>query len=87
MSRCNFLAKYSGNIDDLLKNLSSKAAEHNVTWKGDTTKGEFQVTAMGNNVAGSYFVSGETISINISSKPFFLPCSVIETIVKKYIEV
>ncbi len=47
-------------------------------FSGDNSTGNFDVTAFGNTIKGSYSVAGSELDIVIDSKPFFLPCSTIE---------
>lgn len=49
---------------------------------GDTSSGDFNVSVFGNKIVGNYAVSGQTLNINITDKPFMVPCSAIESFLK-----
>ncbi|MEO6812742.1 MAG: hypothetical protein ABI172_02350 [Ginsengibacter sp.] len=50
---------------------------------GDTISGNFEVTVFGNTIKGNYNVAGQTLDLEITDKPFFVPCSTIESYLAK----
>jgi len=59
-----------------------EAAEQNgVMFTGDTTSGSFQ----GQGLAGEYSTKGETLSVTLSQKPFFIPWSEVEAKAKEFL--
>lgn len=55
------------------------------TFNGNEESGDFEVTVMGNHVKGNYTVSGQILHLTITDKPFFVPCSMIESFLTKQI--
>ena len=49
---------------------------------GDEESGNFDVTVMGNTIAGSYTSDGKELAIIIDTKPFFIPCEMVESFLK-----
>jgi hypothetical protein len=56
------------------------AQEQGITLQGDTKKGTF----VGRGVLGTYTVSGNIITVNITSKPIYLTCRMIENELSKF---
>ena len=54
-------------------------------FNGDVNSGDFEVTVFGNNIKGNYTVTGQNLEIEITDKPFFVPCNMIETFLVKNI--
>lgn len=55
-------------------------------FEGDIANGHFEVTVFGNNIKGDYQVQGQNLQLEITDKPFFVPCSMIESFLAKYIQ-
>ncbi len=55
-------------------------------FNGDTSAGNFDITIMGNTITGSYNIAGNQINITVDDKPFFVPCSTIESFLKSKLE-
>ena len=79
---CEFTLPFSGASTDVLSKARSAVEGGGGTFTGDAANGAFEVSAMGNTIKGSYTVSGQNLIIAILSKPFFLPCSTIESYLK-----
>jgi hypothetical protein len=75
---CEFSIPFSGTPAAVLAKARSAVEGQGGTFTGDDTGGAFDVTIFGNTIKGHYTVSGQSLLINILSKPFFLPCSTIE---------
>ena len=52
---------------------------------GDETAGSFELTIIGNTIKGTYSVTGQILELMITDKPFFVPCSTIESFLVKQI--
>ncbi len=79
---CNFKIPFSGSSDEVLNKAKSTVLTQGGNFSGDNSTGNFDVTAFGNTIKGSYSVAGSDLDIVIDSKPFFLPCSTIEGYLK-----
>jgi len=75
---CEFSIPFSGTPTDILTKARAAVQGQGGNFQGNETNGIFDVTVFGNTIKGQYTVSGQTLLINILSKPFFLPCSTIE---------
>ena len=49
---------------------------------GDAHSGNFTIEVFGNKIAGDYTMTGNDLTINITDKPFFVPCATIESMLK-----
>lgn len=54
----------------------------NGNFDGDDYLGNFDVTVMGNRVAGKYRIEGQILLLDVTEKPFFVPCSMIESFLR-----
>ena len=68
-------------LNTALARVKQKAAEKGITFIGDTQRGSFS-----GDVSGTYSVSGNQVTVKISSRPFIYPCGVIESELRKYFE-
>lgn len=67
---------------ELVSKASSIAAEKGLRFDGDESHGDFG--AMG--VEGNYRISNEEIVVQITSKPFLVPWSMVEKYVRDFFE-
>ena len=79
---CNFRIPFSGSAEVLLNKARSTVQSQGGTFNGDTKSGSFDVTVFGNTIKGSYLVEGNEMNIDITDKPFLIPCSTIEGFLK-----
>lgn len=79
---CDFSIPFSGNADAILAKARSTVQGQGGDFNGDTNSGEFNVSVFGNKIVGQYTVSEQTLNINITDKPFMVPCSAIESFLK-----
>lgn len=82
MSACNFSIPFTKSVTEILLKAKRTVESQGGSFTGDENKGNFSVTIFGNSVIGSYSVSGEELNIDISEKPFLVPCSMIENFLK-----
>jgi hypothetical protein len=79
---CDFSIPFSGNADEILAKARSTVQGQGGDFNGDTNNGEFTVSVFGNKIVGNYTVSGQTLNIAITDKPFMVPCAAIENFLK-----
>jgi hypothetical protein len=85
---CNFSINYPKSKEELVTQLKSAIlSQANAHFEGDNTTGAFAFTAMSFNIAGNYVIEGDSIDVNIIDKPFLVPCSKIESEIRKYLGV
>lgn len=87
MSTCNFSIPFTENAEQLLAKAKSAITNAGGQFSGDVAGGEFSLPTFVGTISGSYDVSPQKLNIEISEKPFFLPCSKIEEELKKYLQV
>ena len=83
MSACEFSVPFSGDAEKILAKARQAVESQGGNFTGDTTTGEFDVSVFGNRVAGSYVVSEQNLQMNIHTKPFMVPCGMIESFLVK----
>lgn len=87
MASCSaFSVPFSGNANDLFVKISALIHQHEGTISGGPTGGAFSVPVpVFGTVAGTFSVAGQTCTIQITDKSFFLPCGTIESFVRSHI--
>ena len=71
----SFIIAFSGSPQGRIHHAQAEAHKAGALFQGDETAGSFQ----GNGVAGEYHIEGGTVTITITSKPFYAPWSLIES--------
>ena len=82
MSACNFTIPFSKSVTEILEKAKKTIESQNGTFTGDENAGNFDVSIFGNTVIGSYAVTGQDLNIDITEKPFLVPCNMIESYLK-----
>ena len=75
---CDFSIPFSGDAETVLTKARNAVQSQGGTFNGDSNSGDFHVSVFGNKIVGNYTVSEQTLNINITDKPFMVPCSAIE---------
>ncbi|MBS1737259.1 MAG: hypothetical protein JSS98_11740 [Bacteroidetes bacterium] len=83
---CKFNLPFSAPPEVAVEQAKSAIESQNGLFEGDTSNGHFEVTVFGNNIKGDYIVQGQNLQLEITDKPFFVPCSMIESFLVKYIQ-
>jgi hypothetical protein len=73
-----FQIKMSGDLEEKVKQARRIAAEHGVTFIGDSRKGKFSGRIMGGKLIGTYQVENGVLTVNITEKPFLATWSMVE---------
>ena len=82
MSACNFTISFTKSVTDVLEKAKKTVESQGGNFTGDENEGNFNVSIFGNTVIGSYTVSGLSLNIDITDKPFLVPCNMIENFLK-----
>lgn len=82
---CNFNLKFSEPSSVAIGKARAAIESQNGTFTGDDTSGNFEVTVFGSTIKGNYSVTGQVLDLVITDKPFFVPCSTIESFLIKQI--
>ena len=76
---CNFTVPFTKSATEILDKAKETIESQNGTFSGDENTGCFDVSVFGNTVKGNYKVDGQNLEIEITEKPFLVPCSMIES--------
>ncbi|RYZ58479.1 MAG: hypothetical protein EOO14_09685 [Chitinophagaceae bacterium] len=79
---CDFSIPFTGSPEEVLAKAKTTVEGQGGNFNGDTNSGDFTVSVFGNKIVGNYSVSGNTLNIAITDKPFMVPCSAIEGFLK-----
>lgn len=82
MSACNFTIPFTKSVTEILEKAKKTIESQSGNFTGDENAGNFDVSIFGNTVIGSYTVTGQELNIDISEKPFLVPCNMIESFLK-----
>lgn len=82
---CEFSLPFSGNAEAVLAKARKAVEGQGGNFNGDTTGGSFSVSVFGNKIVGDYTVNGQNLLINVTDKPFMIPCSAIEGFLKNQV--
>lgn len=85
MADCNISIPFTDSVSGALAKAKAAIENQNGSFNGDDNSGNFDVTFLGNTIKGSYSVTGQTLNLVITNKPFFIPCSTIESLLLKEI--
>jgi hypothetical protein len=76
---CNFSVTFTKSAEEILAKAKETVESQEGNFAGNTTKRNFDVTVFGNTIVGTYVVEGQVLNIDITDKPFMVPCSMIES--------
>lgn len=82
MSACNFTIDFTKSVTEILEKAKKTVESQGGNFTGDENVGNFDVSIFGNTVIGSYAVNGQSLNIDITDKPFLVPCTMIENFLK-----
>jgi len=82
MSACNFTIPFTKSVTEILEKAKKTIESQSGNFTGDENAGNFDVSIFGNTVIGSYSVNGQNLNIDITEKPFLVPCNMIESYLK-----
>ena len=82
MSACNFTIDFTKSVTEILEKAKKTVESQGGNFTGDENVGNFDVSIFGNTVIGFYAVNGQSLNIDITDKPFLVPCTMIENFLK-----
>ena len=80
---CNFSVTIHESPEAILQKAKTAIESQSGIFNGDVHAGNFEVTVFGNFIKGSYTIEGMQMHLDITDKPFFVPCSMIESMLQK----
>lgn len=85
MPPCRFEFPFPGRADVLVETIQRHVARAGGSFDGSAAEGTFALSTPIGKFRGTYVVSGQTIVLEVRDRPFFVPCSAIETKLGEYI--
>jgi len=83
MADCSFKFKLETDPVETIKKVKAKILQEGGTFKGDENEGNFSLPTPVGEIEGCYQVNEDELKIDITKKPTFLPCSMLESELKK----
>ena len=78
MSECRFQFEFPGSATALVEKIRAKMTDAGGQFEGSPAVGHFSLPTLVGAFDGSYTIDNNTIWIEVTDKPFFVPCSAIE---------
>lgn len=86
MSACSFDIKIQESAEVVINKAKTYIESQGGKFTGNNENGSFDISLMGNTIAGTYAVVNEALRIIIHNKPIFIPCNAIESFLTKQLE-
>ena len=86
MSECRLPFPFKGSASALIDHIRARVTEAGGRFEGSDTAGEFALPTPIGRFEGDYLVEGQTLWIEVTNKPFFVPCSAIEAKLRDYVK-
>ncbi len=82
---CKFNIECYGNIGEIYNQALKEIPNYDISLTGNSSGGNFKLVLLGGTFLGSYRVSGNIIHWEISKKPFYVSCFIIESFLRNYL--
>lgn len=82
---CKFEIPFSEPVERAVGKARQAVEAQNGVFNGNESAGDFELNVFGNNIKGNYTINGQVLNLEITDKPFFVPCSMIESFLQKQI--
>ena len=79
MSECRFQFDFAGSSTSLVEKIRVKMTEAGGRFEGSASYGTFSLPTPIGAFDGTYTIDKNTIWVEVLDKPFFVPCSAIES--------
>jgi hypothetical protein len=86
MAECSFKFNIDSNPAEIINKVKTKIENEGGSFTGDDSEGKFNLPTPVGAIEGNYSVSDNELKIDITKKPMMLPCSMIESELKKRLE-
>lgn len=83
MAECSFQFKLETGPAETIEKVKVKIEQAGGMFNGDRNEGKFSLPTPVGVIEGSYNVTADELKIDITKKPAFLPCSMLEAELKK----
>ncbi len=85
MSDCDFEIPYSKSTDEAKQIIADEITANDGDIDITDNRGSFAISVPGGEVTGDVIFNGDTLSVNISDKPAFIPCNIIKSVIEGYL--
>jgi hypothetical protein len=82
---CNFKIALKRDVNTVYQIAIQEIERFGAKYEGDETGGDFVLNVLGMRFKGFIEVESNIIVVNVTDKPLLVPCSFIESNVKKYV--
>ena len=82
---CEFSRQVAGAPGEAIQRAHGPIGAAGGSVTGDAQQGRIRVPTPVGEIVGEYRVAGNTIAFRITEKPFFVPCSVIEARIDRFL--
>jgi len=86
MPQCQFSIPYQATAEEVAEKASVAIQGAGGSFSGNAVSGSFTVPTPLGTVKGTYVIKHPVIHVTITSKPFFVGCTLIEQKLKGYLE-
>ena len=86
MAECSFNFNIESSSAEIINNVKTKIENEGGSFTGDDNEGNFNLPTPVGTIEGNYSVSDNELNIDITKKPMMLPCSMIESELKKHLK-
>ena len=83
MAECSFKFNIDSIPAEIINIVKSKIENEGGSFTGDDSEGNFNLQTPVGAIEGNYMVNDNKLKIDITKKPMMLPCSMIESELKK----
>jgi hypothetical protein len=85
MSKCNFNIPFSGSASDLVEKARKSIVKAGGEVSGNVSAGNFFIPSPLGKISGTYTITASIANFDITEKPMFIGCDMIESTIKKFI--
>ena len=85
MASCEFQFDFTGEAQELVREIESGFVSAGGRVSVEDNEGSFTIDTPVGSFGGSFMVSKQTITIAVIDKPMFVPCSAIESQLRKFV--
>lgn len=83
---CKFSLKPKQDLEATYQIALREIERFGAQYNGDANGGSFELEVLGMHFKGSIQVESDIIVVNLTDKPLLVPCSLIESSVKDYVD-
>lgn len=80
---CNFSIDFTGSAANIITKAKQAIENAKGTFNGNESNGNFIINTPVGNVQGAYTITGSTMHVSVTDKPFFVSCDMIKEELKK----